>query len=165
MTGPGAEIWVESLKYGGILHRRWRARLELFEEPLIVLEGVFEAEVRHPLLGLIAAGTLSTEYFWTDRWYNVFRFREPTGELRCFYCNVNLPPRLSEGRLTFVDLDVDILVAPDFSYRVLDEEEFEENHEKYGYPPEFRAREAEARDELISLIETRSFPFDVQQEL
>ncbi|HEV2860145.1 MAG TPA: DUF402 domain-containing protein [Pyrinomonadaceae bacterium] len=158
----GAEIWVESLKYGGILHRRWRARLERFRDSLIVLEGVFEEEVRHPLLGLIAAGTRSTEYFWTDRWYNVFRFREPTGELRCFYCNVNMPPQLSEGRLTFVDLDVDILVAPDFSYRVLDEEEFEENETKYGYPPEFRLEAARARDELISLFKGREFPFDLK---
>jgi protein associated with RNAse G/E len=162
VTEAGAEIWVESLKYGGFLHRRWRARLEVFENPLLILEGVFEDEVRHPLLGHIVAGTRSTEYFWTDRWYNVFRFREPTGELRCFYCNVNMPPQLSEGRLTFVDLDVDILVAPDFSYRVLDEDEFEENREKYGYPEEFRARAARARGELISLIDGREFPFDLK---
>lgn len=158
----GAEVWVESLKYGGILHRRWRARLEHLRGSLLVLEGVFEDEVRHPLLGLIARGTRSTEYFWTDRWYNVFRFREPTGELRCFYCNVNMPPQLSEGRLTFVDLDVDILVAPDFSYSVLDEDEFEENQEKYGYPEEFRTRAARARDELVSLIKGREFPFDLK---
>ena len=157
--GPGAEVWVESHKYGGLLHRRWRTRLKLFEEPLIILEGVFEAEVRHPLLGHIVAGTHSTEYFWTDRWYNVFRFREPWGEPRCFYCNVNMPPSLSENVLTYVDLDVDILVAPDFSFRVLDEEEFEENRLKYGYPPEFREKAAEARDELIALIERRGFPF------
>ncbi|HLM57338.1 MAG TPA: DUF402 domain-containing protein [Pyrinomonadaceae bacterium] len=158
----GAEVWVESLKYGGFLHRRWRARLEHSRGPLLVLEGVFEDEVRHPLLGLIAKGTRSTEYFWTDRWYNVFRFREPTGELRCFYCNVNMPPQLSEGRLTFVDLDVDILVAPDFSYSVLDEDEFEANQEKLRYPQEFLTQAARAREELISLIKAREFPFDLK---
>lgn len=155
----GTEVWVESHKYGGRLHRRWPARVESFGDSLIVLEGVFKEEVRHPLLGLIRAGTLSTEYFWKDRCYNVFRFREPSGELRCFYCNVNLPPSLSENLLTFVDLDIDILVAPDFSFRVLDEDEFEENQSKYGYPPEFRERAAGARDELIALIEGRRFPF------
>jgi len=155
----GAEVWVESHKYGGRLHRRWPARVELVSDSLIVLEGVFKEEVRHPILGLIRAGTLSTEYFWKERWYNVFRFREPWGELRCFYCNVNLPPSLTENLLTFVDLDVDILVAPDFSYRVLDEDEFEENQSKYSYPPEFRERAAVARDELIALIERRQFPF------
>ncbi len=160
MTGEGAEVWVESLKYGGSLHRRWRARVEVFEEPLIVLEGVFETEVRHPLLGLIAAGTRSTEYFWTDRWYNVFRFREPSGELRCFYCNVNMPPLLSEGRLTFVDLDVDILVAPDFSYSVLDEDEFAEHAEQLDYPPDARRNARAAVRELIGLVERREFPFD-----
>ena len=158
----GTEVWVESLKYGGILHKRWRARLEHLRGSLLVLEGVFEDEVRHPLLGLIRAGTRSTEYFWTDRWYNVFRFREPTGELRCFYCNVNMPPQLSEGRLTFVDLDVDILVAPDFSYSVLDEDEFEENQEKYRYPLEFHTQAVRARDELISMIKGRAFPFDLK---
>src|SRR5918997_3063790 len=87
----GRAVRVDSLKFDGRLHRSWPARLVRREGSLLVLEGVFETEVRHALLGRISAGTLSTEFYWTDRWYSVFRFREPAGRLRNYYCNVNRP--------------------------------------------------------------------------
>ena len=155
----GESILVHSYKYDGRLHRVWPARLFRLEGPLIVVEGSFGEEVEHPLLGLIKAGTLSTEFFWTDRWYSVFRFREPSGELRNFYCNVNTPAQLSEGMISFVDLDVDVLVGPDFSFRILDQEEFEKHSELYAYPPLYRRRVQESVEELASLIEGRRFPF------
>jgi protein associated with RNAse G/E len=153
-------IIVRSLKYDGRVHREWRARLVERAGSLVVVEGVFESEIRHPLLGTVARGTLSTEYYWTDRWYSVFRFREPTGELRNYYCNVNRPAEFDGRLLTFVDLDIDVLVAPDFSYRVLDEDEFETHAASYDYSTDVRERVPRARAELIELIETRRFPFN-----
>ena len=151
---------VRSLKYDGRVHREWRAELLRAEESLIVVEGVFEEEVRHPLLGTIGAGTVSTEYYWRDRWYSVFRFREPAGGLRNYYCNINTPARLEDDRLTFVDLDIDVLVAPDFSLRVLDEDEFDAHEKLYGYPQEFRRRAHEALAQVCELVRLRRFPFD-----
>jgi len=166
-TPPGADerapggtpVRVDSLKDDGRLHRSWPARLVSRAGSLLVLEGVFETEVRHRLLGTIAAGTRSTEYYWTDRWYSVFRFREPDGPLRNYYCNINRPAEFDGRTLSFVDLDIDVLVAPDFSHAVLDEEEFETHARQFGYTDEVLGRVAEARDELIRLIEARDFPF------
>src|SRR5437764_12987460 len=153
-------IKVRSLKHDGRLHRSWAARIIRREGALIVLDAFFAEEVRHTILGTIEAGTLSREFYWTDRWYSVFRFSEPAGvRLRCFYCNVNTPPRLEEGVLSFVDLDVDVLVRPDFSYTVLDEDEFEAHAVTYVYPTEYRARVREALEEIVLLIEGRRFPF------
>jgi uncharacterized protein len=153
-------VEVRSLKYDGSLKRSWRARLARAEGELVVLEGVFEAEVRHALLGTILAGTHSTEFFWTDRWYSVFRFREPDGgPLRNFYGNINTPPRLEGNILSFIDLDIDVLVRPDFSYTILDEDEFEQHARQFDYPKEFSARALRALDELRALIERRGFPF------
>lgn len=154
-------VEVRSLKFDGSVKRVWHARLARAEGELIVLEGVFAEEVRHPLLGTIRAGTHSTEFFWTDRWYSVFRFREPDGgPLRNFYGNLNTPPRLDGGVLSFIDLDIDVLVTPDFSYTILDEEEFEQHAKQFDYPEEFRRRAYQALDELLALIERRDFPFD-----
>src|SRR5437763_2523608 len=155
----GESISVRSYKYDGRLQREWPARILRLEGSFVVVEGSFGEEVKHPLLGLIKAGTRSTEFFWTERWYSVFLFREPSGELRNFYCNVNTPARLSEGVLSFVDLDVDVLVRPNFSFQVLDLEEFETHAVMYNYPPLFRRRVREAVEELVSLIEGRQFPF------
>jgi protein associated with RNAse G/E len=157
-----SSIIVRSHKYDGRLHREWRAELISADGPLLTVSGAFEAEVRHPLLGTIPAGTLSKEYFWTDRWYSIFRFSKPQGELQCIYCNVNTPVRFAEGVLDFVDLDIDVLVAPDFSFRVLDQEEFDANERILGYPPDFRTKAYEALSEIRGLIEARRFPFREQ---
>ena len=157
----GEEITVRSFKHGGRPHRSWRARLETREGSLIVLDAFFAEEVRHPTLGTIEAGTPSKEYFWTDRWYSVFRFGAPDGGgLLNFYCNVNTPARLEAGALYFTDLDIDVLVRPDLSYSILDEDEFEIHAELYSYPPEYRERAREALEEIASLVENRKFPFD-----
>jgi protein associated with RNAse G/E len=131
------------------------------EGSLIVLDAVFAEEIRHPLIGVIEAGTHSTELFWTDRWYSIFRFQTPDGRLLKFYCNINTPARLSDGVLSFVDLDVDVLVEPDYTYKVLDEDEFDLHAQLYGYPPNYRDHVRQALGELIRLIESRQFPFSL----
>jgi len=130
---------------------------------LLVLEGKFAADIEHDLLGTIASGTNSLEYYWLDRWYNVFRFSQPDGELRNYYCNVNVPPSFDGEILSYVDLDLDILVAPDFSFQILDAKDFERNAQVYGYDDEIRANAQRALDELVAMIGKRAFPFNDAQ--
>lgn len=129
------------------------------ESSLVVLDAYFSDEVIHHLLGTIASGTHSLEYYWLDRWYNIFRFANAGGGLRNYYCNVNVPARLEDNVLSYIDLDLDILVAPDFSYQILDVEDFERNATVYGYTQEVRQNARRAVDDLESMIETRAFPF------
>jgi len=154
-----SRIEVRTYKYDGTLHRTWQAQLLHKEDSLIVLDARFPDEIVHDLLGTIASGTHSLEYYWLDRWYNIFRFAQPDGKLRNYYCNVNVPPTFDGETLSYVDLDMDILVAPDFSYRLLDVEDFEKNAEHYRYPAELQAKARQAVEELVTLIETKQFPF------
>ena len=150
---------VRVLKYDGAEYRRWPAFLIKRDGTLLLLDAVFDQEIEHDLLGTIASGTISTEYYWLDRWYNVFRFSDSSGTLKSFYCNVNMPPSFDGRVLSYIDLDIDVLVKPDFSYQVLDLEDFDENARAYGYPFDVRENAHAALAELIRLIETRSFPF------
>jgi protein associated with RNAse G/E len=52
-----------------------------------------------------------------------------------------------------------VLVQPDFSYQVLDLEEFENHSRLYSYPDDVRKNAYNAVEELIRLIEARDFPF------
>ena len=150
---------VQAYKYDGLLHRTWNAELVRQEGSLVVLDAKFPAEIIHDLLGTIASGTHSLEYYWLDRWYNVFRFAQPDGKLRNYYCNVNVPATLEGDVLSYVDLDIDILVQPDFSYQILDLDEFEKNSALYDYSIEVRQNAQLAVSELVKMIETRAFPF------
>jgi uncharacterized protein len=159
-VGGSNSILVRALKYDGTEHRSWAARVVKQTDSLLMLDAVFDEEIEHDLIGTIACGTNSTEYYWLDRWYNVFRFSDRRGSLMSFYCNVNMPPSFDGHVLQYVDLDMDVLIKPDFSYQVLDLEDFETNALAYDYPLEVRENAQAALGELIRLIETRSFPFD-----
>ena len=143
------EIVVRVQKFDGHEYRRWSALLVRQDGPLIVLDAVFEEEIYHDLLGKIPLGTVSKEYYWLDRWYNVFRISNR------FYCNVTKPPSFDGSVLTYVDLDIDVLVETDFSYRILDLEDFE----AYPYPAEVKQKARQALAELIARLETKAFPF------
>jgi protein associated with RNAse G/E len=142
----------------------WTANLSRINDTMIELTGVFSERVEHPDLGIIRPGTLSYEYYWLDRWYNVFRFHNPDGGFRNFYVNVNMPPILRGNTLNYVDLDIDMIVWSDFSFEVLDLDEFEENAVKYNYPDMVIQNARATLNEVKLLIERREFPFDHKVE-
>jgi protein associated with RNAse G/E len=153
-------LTVRVLKYDGAEYRRWHARIARRDGSLIVLDAEFEYDVDHHLLGNIQRGTKTIEYYWFDCWYNVFRFLEDDGGTRLYYCNVSMPPTFEDDVLTYIDLDIDILVQPDFSYQVLDLEEFVVNAGRFSYSEDIERQARAAVDELIAKIETREFPFE-----
>ena len=156
------QLTVRVLKYDGTEYRRWTACRSRRQGSLLVLDAEFEYDVHHDLLGAIQSGTRTIEYYWLDRWYNIFRFMNGDNRTRLYYCNINMPPSLEDKVLTYIDLDIDILVQPDFSYQVLDLDEFEENARRYGYSEEVKSKAQAAVDELVSMIVTHQFPFDVR---
>ena len=71
-----------------------------------------------------------------------------------------MPPVFENGVLDYVDLDLDVLVWTDFSYEILDSDDFEKNAEKYGYSANLQQTVNKNLEEIIGLIETKAFPFD-----
>jgi protein associated with RNAse G/E len=53
-----------------------------------------------------------------------------------------------------------VLVAPDSTRRILDEDEFAANASRYNYPAAVRDSVPRALAELIGRIERRDYPFD-----
>ncbi len=69
-------------------------------------------------------GDRFVEWFYSDRWYNVFEIRTDGGGLKGWYCNIAQPADITAGSVACCDLLLDLWVAPDGSMRVLDEDEF-----------------------------------------
>src|SRR3954454_1786783 len=159
MTSSGTVLNVESRKFDGSVHRRWEASVSLLDQTQVILEGAFSEEVRHSLLGTIEKGTVSREYYWWNRAYSIFEFRRLDGTLRNYYCNLNLPPIIEGNTLSFVDLDVDVIVHQDGSYEVVDLDEFETNKIRLGYTAEIERTVKSGLAELLRMIESAEFPF------
>ncbi len=151
-------ITVNSRAFDGSIRRSWQCELIERCDPLLVFVGTFDRDVAHGELGLIKKDTVSYEYYWLDRWYNIFRFHEADGTLRNYYCNINMPPVFASGVLNYVDLDIDIVVWPDKSWQILDREEFESNAVTFGYSNEIRTKVEQTTLELISIIDRGELP-------
>jgi protein associated with RNAse G/E len=150
---------VISRSVDGSVKRSWKAELVRRESNELVLRGTFVDTVDHTALGTIEKGTVSTEYFWANRWFNVFRFEGTDGRLRNFYCNVAMPPKIDDKIVDYVDLEVDIVVWPDRRMAVLDIEEFDEIISERRID---EASESEARaalEEIRRMIVASEYPF------
>ncbi|MGI9037038.1 MAG: DUF402 domain-containing protein [Pyrinomonadaceae bacterium] len=151
---------INSRKADNRIHRTWLAKCLEENADYWLFVGEFSETVEHQQLGVIRRGTISYEYYWKERWYNVFRFHEPEGDLRNFYCNINQPPSISDKVLNYIDLDIDVLVRKDFSFEILDLDEFETNSVRFGYAEEIFLNVERSLCELLNLIKTRQFPFE-----
>lgn len=153
-------VIINSRKFDGSLSRSWKAKLLNRSENFYTLVGVFDFDVHHEHLGFIRRGTVSYEFFWKNRCYNVFRFHEPEGNFRNYYCNLSLPPKFENGILDFVDLDVDVFVDENYQIKILDSEEFESNAVKYSYPESVKLKVERNLRIIKRRVEGRKFPFD-----
>jgi protein associated with RNAse G/E len=153
------EIIVVVFKHDESEYRRWHGQLVEQDGSLLVVNAEFEVDVSHQLLGKIKRGARLIEYYWLGRWYNVFRFLDEDGCTRLYYCNINKPPAFDGRVLSYIDLDIDVIVKPDYSFEVQDLEEFEVNSKRYGYTTEEKKNVEEALRELTGMIQSRQFPF------
>lgn len=64
------------------------------------------------------------EWHYADRWYNVFKIMDGSGELKGWYCNVTRPAVISDDSVCADDLALDVFVYPNRAILVLDEDEF-----------------------------------------
>jgi predicted RNA-binding protein associated with RNAse of E/G family len=96
------------------------------------------------------------ELFFDDRWYNVFAVHDGISDaLKGWYCNITRPARFEPADVFAEDLALDLLVLPDGSCRVLDEDEFE----GLQLSPQDRAHALAALSELKALAASRQGPF------
>jgi uncharacterized protein len=153
-------ITVNSRKLDNSVQRTWIC--EAIEETADywLFVGKFDREIRHKQLGVIRLGTVSYEYYFKNRWFNVFRFHEPEGDLKFYYCNINLPPKFENNVLDYIDLDLDVLVQKDFSFEILDEDEFKQNSKLFRYSDALKLKVEMTLNELLSNITQRQFPFE-----
>jgi uncharacterized protein len=151
-------LTIQAKKYDGRVRKTWHGGVVSESTDLLILVAKFEEDVHHNDLGHIRAGTVSFEYFKLDKWYNMFRFHHPTGELLAYYINISMPPILEGNTLSYVDLDIDVVVWPNKLVEVLDRDDFEKNQLKYGYPEHVVAGAEDALNDVLGIIKEGSLP-------
>lgn len=71
-------------------------------------------------------GDIFTEWFYTDRWYNIFKIEDvDDNTLKGFYCNFTRPAIITDNTVTADDLALDVFVKPDGTLLILDQDEYD----------------------------------------
>lgn len=104
-------------------------------------------------------------FLFKDQPYDVGRFYRPDGTWTGYYADVLQPVHWSGADPStlepVVDLFLDLWIAPDGQYAVLDEDEFEDAIARRILAPEQIRHARRVLDELVRATERSAFPPDV----
>lgn len=101
-----------------------------------------------------------TDFFlYPEKWFNIFMFYNADKSFHDAFCNFTMPPSISDTDINFVDLDIDLIVKPDASITIEDEDEYKERSTLWGYPTEFQSKANSVIQEITSMVKNRLHPF------
>lgn len=153
----GKNLQIQSYKHDETLHRIWeKATVVDHEDDFIIVVNrrtkVIESNgrfwhTREP----------SVTWFFTKHWYNVIGIIKKDGIH--FYCNIASPYLIDDEALKYIDYDLDIKVVDDFSYSILDRNEYNKHKAKMKYSNELKEILENELLQLKRLIENREYPF------
>jgi predicted RNA-binding protein associated with RNAse of E/G family len=141
----GVEVW----RYEGIVLSNSATNLTLqayFDRDEVVFEGL-----------QLNRGDRFIETFFSDHWYNIFEIYDAEDErLKGWYCNVCRPAQIDHGHIYAEDLALDLIVYPNGTWRILDEDEFAE----LDISAEDQVHAQGALNQLIEIARQRKSPFN-----
>jgi len=103
-------------------------------------------------------GDRFTEHYYTDRWFDVQEVASVDGRRKGWYCDIAEPAVIEGGRVSLVDLDLDVWVSAAGDVVILDEDEFAANV-VLSEPQRMGARKG--LHALLSMLEERQDAFAV----
>lgn len=119
------EFVVQKRDYKGVFLLEYPAEVVERGSTWLCVRAVFAYEKADLGFTTFLRGDLFTEWFYSDRWYNVFQVNSGTeGALRGWYCNITRPALITADSVSADDLALDVFVMPDGTVHILDEDEF-----------------------------------------
>src|SRR5918911_4986066 len=157
VLSPGSPIHVRKLRPDGSEAFAWDGEVLACDDAGIVLRAEFNVAAVDLGFVTLRRGDVFVEFYYWDRWFNIFEVSDQDGRLKGWYANLGRPAELdaATGVLSYVDLALDIWANPDHSHVVLDEDELAELLVDF---PELREAAEQGVAELERLVESRQLP-------
>lgn len=142
-------IKVQKKNPAGEVKHEYEGVLLSHDEHSVKLEALFDREDMPFMDVVFKKGDRFIEYYYTDRWYNIFVIHDRDDErVKGWYCNIGMPAVFEDGIVSYVDLALDLWVSARGELTVLDEDEFEKLH----LDEELKSAARRGMDELKSLF-------------
>jgi len=96
-----------------------------------------------------------------EKYYSIIYFwNHETNHFLCYYINFQLPFQRVQSGIDTLDLDLDLIINPDFSYVWKDVDDYQKAIENEIIFPEWIQRIEEAKSDVFNTLEKRQYPFD-----
>jgi uncharacterized protein len=120
-----AEIRVQKLDHRGGVVFEYSGDIVTRGETWVCLQAHFNRDDIDAGAVVFRRGDLMTEWFYSDRWYNIFRIQDVgDGRLKGWYCNITRPAVITQHTVAAEDLALDVFVTPSGEMILWDEDEF-----------------------------------------
>lgn len=103
---------------------RYQGKLSEQADHLTIIEADWTLPARDLGYTRFEPGDRFVEYYYTDRWFNIFAIASREGTRKGWYCNITEPALVSSDVIRQVDLYLDVWVNPEGQPLILDEDEF-----------------------------------------
>jgi protein associated with RNAse G/E len=149
VSHPVKEILLRQLKHDGVCYRHHLTQLVAQLPAGLVLLSPRKTEIWDSRRSWQAENDVY-HYGWYDRWYNLLEVVDPDDKLLEVYVHIASPIALADGVVSYIDYELDVtsLDGP----RLVDEDEFAEAVEKYGYSTELQERCYTAAAEALAFV-------------
>lgn len=167
LPDPPTPVVVRKVKNDGSERSRWEGELIAIDPDWLIVHHDARRHRRHKAALASAEGGVPAHglrYLGRSQPLAVlFRFDEAGGLLEV-QCDAAHPVQVTETTLTFVDLDVDLIVGPDGASYERDRDQFEANAARYGYDERSRATVDAAMTLALRLVRDPAPPLDGSAE-
>ncbi|SFB16916.1 hypothetical protein SAMN04488072_108189 [Lentibacillus halodurans] len=162
MAAPqaGSTIEIQSYKHNGQLHRVWENTLVLKGTNMIVIGANDKTRVNESNGRTWITREPAICYFHADYWFNIIGMLRNDGIY--YYCNISSPFAFDGEALKYIDYDLDVKVYPDMTYKLLDEDEYEEHKKQMNYPGSLDRILHHHIGHLLRWIRQRQGPFSAE---
>lgn len=151
------DIQIQSYKHDQELHRIWEKAtvVDVKDDYIVVVNKrtkVIEANgrfwhTREP----------SVTWFFKEKWFNIIGIIKKD-EIH-YYCNIASPYLIDQEALKYIDYDLDVKVVDDFSYNILDRNEYNRHKVKMEYPEKLKTLLEKELRILTNMVENNELPF------
>lgn len=148
---PGDLVWVRVFKTGGIPHRWWRPVVETATPECVVVFSEANS-LLFTVAEIIVLPRLFRTFFWPGRRHTLLEIYEPDGRLYELYADITSPIEVTDDEVRFIDHELDVSMIAGEKPRIIDQEEFAEAAEQFGYSDEFVRESYALAEQLVEVL-------------
>jgi len=158
MPNGNEVIKIHSYKHDKSIHRVWNNAmvLDVFSDYIVL--GNYKTKVIESNGRYWNTKEPAICFFYTEKWFNVIAMLKEDGIY--YYCNISSPFVYDKEAVKYIDYDLDLRIDPDFHFKILDRDEFEENAIKMNYGEKLKVVIEHSLENVIKMVKEGEGPFN-----